>query len=169
MPSYSDEEDTSDGGDGSTEYYTDPPASPIEAERSPSPTPVGPLGRNHSYEGHSDNEEGPSSQSSQSTQRPGVQPSDEEDGEGRTPRKKSNARNGDRIPEFPNKGSDDELDALRLEISSQTTPPRLKPDPYAGWSPTKRKIMVLLRSKTPGEAVDIKRSIGEGISKIEMR
>lgn len=171
MPSYSDSGDTSDEGDGSTDYYTDPPDSPVEAELSPSPTPVGPLGRNHSYEGHSDSEGGPSSQSSQSTQRPRVQPSDEDEDK-RTPRKRPNVRNGDGIPESANKGSDDELDALRLEIQttlSVSTPPRLRPDPYAGWSPTKRKIMVLLQSRTPGEVVDIKRSIGEGVPRIEMR
>jgi hypothetical protein len=68
--------------------------------------------------------------------------------------------------------SDDELDVLRSELSSQiapTTPQRLRPDPYSGWSPAKRKIMVFIRSKTPGEEVNVKRSLGDGMSKMEIR
>ena len=164
--------DTSDDDDGSTEYYTDPPPdSPLE--RSPSPTPVGPLARNHSFEGHSDREEGPSSQLSQSTQRPNVRSSDEEGEDGRTPRRKSKLRSKDDVvPESLKKGSDDELETLRSEISSQVlthTPPRkLKPDPYAGWSPAKRKIMVILQSKNPGVEVN-KKVLGEDMTKLERR
>ena len=165
MPSRSPREDTSDDGGGSTEYYTDPPDSP--PERSPSPSSIGPFAGNHSYEGHSDLEEGPSSQS---TQRPKVRSGDKEDEDGRTP------RGGSKLPgrneKSPKQDSDDELDLLRSEFSSQTipfTPPKLKPDPYSDWSPAKRKIMVLIRSKSHGEEVNIKRSLGEGISKIEMR
>lgn len=166
MPSYSPIEDSSDDGDGSTEYYTDPPPdSPLEL--SPSPTPRGTFARNHSYEGHSDREEGPSSQS---TQRPGVQSTDEEDEDGWT--SIWGRRKDDNDSKSPKKGSDDELDLLRSEISSQITPftpPKLKPDPYSGWSPAKRKILVFVRSKTPGEEVNIKRSLSEGMSKMEMR
>lgn len=169
VPSYSPGEATSDEGDESTEYYSDQPPDP-SLERSPSPAPADPFGRNHSYEGHSDREEGPSSQS---TQRPKVQSSDEEDEEGRTPGGKCrlSRRNGS-VPNSAKKESDDELDFLRSEFSSQTipsTPPRLKPDPYSSWSPAKRKIMVFVRSRTPGEELNIKRSLGEGMSKMEMR
>ncbi|KAF9792092.1 hypothetical protein BJ322DRAFT_12066 [Thelephora terrestris] len=172
MPSYSMGEDTSDDGDGSTEYYTDqPPDSPLE--RSPSPTPMGAFARNHSYEGHSDREEGSSSQSSQTTQRPDVRSEDEEGEDGRTPRRKSKSRARDEsVPSTPKMDSDDELDVLRSELSSQiapTTPQRLRPDPYSGWSPAKRKIMVFIRSKTPGEEVNVKRSLGDGMSKMEIR
>lgn len=162
---------TSDDDDGSTEYYTDqPPDSPLE--RSPSPTQVHLLAKNHSYEGHSGHGEG-SSQSSQSVQRL-KDPSSDEDEDGQTPRGKSKrGRKGDTVPKSLEKGSDEELDGLRSEFSSQIapfTPPRkLKPDPYATWSPTKRTIMVLVRSKTPGEEVNVKRALGEGITKLEMR
>lgn len=167
-PPNSTTEDTSDDG-GSTEYYTDqPPDSPLG--RSPSPTPVRPLARNHSYEGHSEGEEGPSSQLSQATERPIVR-SGGEDEDGRTPRGKSKARNrDDSIPKTPKKDSDDELDALRSEFSPRDippTPPKLKPDPYSDWSPAKRKIMLHMRSKAPGEDVDVKRSLGEGMSKLD--
>ena len=163
-------QDTSDDDGGLTEYYTDPsPDSPLE--RSPSPTPVGPFARNHSFEGHSDREEGPSSQLSQSTQRPNVRSSDDEDEDGRTPRWKLRRRE-DVVPESPSKGPDDELEALRSEMSSQvlpyTSPRRLKPDPYTEWSPAKRKIMVVLQSKTPGAEVN-KKALGEGMTKLEMR
>jgi len=168
-----DTHDTSDD-DGSTEYYTDqPPDSPLE--RSPSP-PVHPLAKNHSYEGHSDRGEGPSSQSSQSTQKPKVQSSDEESEDGRTPKAKGKSRQrkrDDTVPKPSKRGSDEELEVLRSEFSSQivlSPPPRkLKPDPYAGWSPTKRNIMVFMRSKPPGEEVNIKRVPAEGTSKLEMR
>lgn len=162
--------DTSDDG-GSTEYYTDPPpGSPLE--RSPSPAPVHPFARNHSFEGHLDREEGPSSQS---TQRPDPRrPDDEESEDGWTPKGKSKSRRRDYVvPESPTPGSDPELEDLRSEFSSDIlpfTPPRkLKPDPYAGWSPAKRKIMVLFGSKTPGEEVNVRRSMGEGTPKLEMR
>lgn len=168
MPSYSSSEGASDD-DGSSEYYTDqPPDSPLE--RPPSPTPRGPFARNRSHEGHSDHEEGPSSQS---TQRPKARPSDEEGEDERTPRRRSKLPKRDNnVSKSPKKSSDDELDFLRSEFSSQiipSTPPKLKPDPYSGWSPAKRKIMVFVRSKTPGEEVNIKRSLGEGMSKMEMR
>lgn len=169
-----DVQDTSDDDDdgGLTEYYTDPPPdSPIE--RSPSPTPVGLFARNHSFEGHSDREEGPSSQLSQSTQRPNVWSSDEEDG--RAPRGKSKLQRKeeeDVVLKSPTKGPDDELEALRSEMTSQilpyTPPRRLKPDPYTEWSPAKRKIMVVLQSKTPGAEVN-KKALGEGMTKLEMR
>jgi len=169
IPPHSPREDTSDDDGGSTEYYTDqPPDSPLE--RSPSPTPTGAFARNHSYEGHSDREQG---SSSQSTQRPEVQTSDEEEEDGRTPRGKFKLRRrDDNVSEPRKKGSDDELDSIRSEFSSQvvpSTPPRLKPDPYSGWSPAKRGIMVFIRSKTLGEEVNVKRSLGEGMSKMEMR
>ena len=180
MPSYSPKEDSNevnDDGGGSTDYYSDqPPDSPLE--RSPSPTPVAPFARNRSYEGHSDREEGPSSQS---TQRPNVRFSDDDDddvvvvGDGRTPRGRSKLpKRGDSGSKSPKKSSDDEeLEFLRSELSSSqiipSTPPRLKPDPYSGWSPAKRKIMIFVRSKTPGEELNIKRNMGEGMSKIEMR
>ena len=163
-------QDMSDDGGGSTEYYTDQtPDSP--RERSPSPTP---FARNHSYEGHSHREEGPSSQSSQSTQKPEVQSDDEESGDGRTPRRKSKLRRrGDAVPRCPKGRSDEELEVLRSEFSSQiapSTPPRnLKPDPYAGWSPAKRNIMVFVQSKPLGEEVNVKRAMTEGMSKLEMR
>lgn len=169
MPSHSQRGDASDDGDGSsTEYYTDqPPDSPLE--RSPSPTPMGPFAKNHSYEDHSDRGEGPSSQS---TQRPEVLSSDEDE-ERRTPMRRFKSRQGDDSDsKSPQRYSDEELDFLRSEISSQTTPssrPKLKPDPYSGWSPAKRKIMVFVESKTTGEEINIKRSLGEGMSKIEMR
>jgi len=163
--------DASGDDDGSTEYFTDqPPDSP--RERSPSPTLTDPFTTNHSYEGHSDHGEG-SSQSSQSTVRPTVRP----DGEGenrRAPRGDSGRRGmDDAVPESPQEDSDEELEGLRSEFSSQTipyTPPRkLKQDPYTGWSPAKRNIMVFIRSKTPGEEVDVRRALGEGASKPEMR
>jgi len=166
-------QDTSDDG-GSTEYYTDPPpGSPLEY--SPSPTPVHPLARNHSFEGHLDREEGPSSQLSQSTQRPNARSDDEESEGGQTPckGKSKSRRRDDAVLESPMLGSDRELDDLRSEFSSDIlpfTPPRkLKPDPYAGWSPAKRKIMVLFGSKTPGEEVNVRRAMGEGTPKLEMR
>ena len=168
-------QDSSDDDDRSTEYFTDqPPDSPLES--SPSPTPMGLLARNHSFEGHLDRGEGPSSQSSsQSTQKPNVRSSDEEESEdGRTPRGESKSRRRDDVvPESPTLGLDDELEELRSEFSSQVlplTPPRkLRPDPYAGWSPAKRKIMVLFGSKTSGEEVNVRRAMGEGTPKLEMR
>jgi len=166
-------QDISDDGGGSTEYYTDqPPDSP--RERSPSPTPVHPFARNHSYEGHLDREEGPSSQSSQSTQKPKVRPNDEESEDGRTPRRKSKLRRRDgAVPRCPKNSSDEELEVLRSEFSSQiapSTPSRnLKPDPYAGWSPAKRNVMVFVQSKPAGEEVNVRRAMVEGTSKLEMR
>ena len=164
--------DTSDD-DGSTEYYTDQlPGSPLE--RSPSPTPVRLFARNHSFEGHAGREEGPSSQLSQSTQRPEIRSSDEESEDGQTPRGKSKLRRRDNaVPKLPTKSSDDELEVLRSEFSSQvvaSTPPRkLKPDPYARWSPAKRNIMLSIRSKTPGEEVNVRKVLSEGMSKMEMK
>ena len=160
--------DPSDDDDGSTEYYTDqPPDSPLE--RSPSPPPVHPFARNHSFEGHLDREEGPSFQSSQSTQRPNVRSSDDEREDVRTPKGKSKLQSRDDVVL---ESSDDELEDLRSEFLPRDlpfSPPRkLKPDPYAGWSPTKRNIMVVIRSKTPGEEVNIKRALGEGVPKLEM-
>ena len=158
--------DASGDDDGSTEYYSDqPPDSPLE--RSPSPALADTFARNHSYEGHSDHGEGSSSQSSQSTVKPMAQSSDEGESR-RTPKGKSKQRSMvDAVLE------DEELEDLRSEFSSQTmpyTPPRkLKPDPYTGWSPAKRNIMVVIRSKTPGEDVNVKRALGEGVSKLEMR
>lgn len=160
--------DASDDEDGSTEYYTDqPPDSPFE--RSPSSTPA-PYARNHSFEGHSDRDEGPS----QSTQNSKVRSSDEESDNERTPKGKSKLRRkDDGVPRSPKEGSDEELQVLRSEFSSQiipSTPPRyLKPDPYTGWSPAKRNVMVFIHSKAPGEEVDVKRALGEGMSKVEMR
>jgi hypothetical protein len=167
--------DPSDDDGGSTEYYTDqPPDSPLERSPSPTPTPVHPLAKNHSFEGHSNCEEGSSSQSSQSTQKPDVRSSDEESKDGLTPRGKSKSRRmDDSVPESSTLGLDDELEDLRSEFSSQIlpfTPPRkLKPDPYAEWSPAKRKVMVLFGSKTPGEEVEVKRVLGGGTPKLEVR
>lgn len=162
-------EDSSDEGDESTDYYTDqPPDSPLDS--SPSPSPVGLLTSNHSYEGHSDHEVDPPSQS---TVRPRPQSGDEENRDERTPRRKSKLHRRDSsTPESPVNESDEELDALRSELSSQiipSTPQKLKPDPFSGWSPAKRKIMILMGSKTPGEEVDVKRSLSEGMSKLEIR
>jgi hypothetical protein len=165
--------DISDDDGGSTDYYTDQaPGSPLE--RSPSPDPVHPLAKNHSYEGHSGREEGPSSQSSQSTQKPSLRLSDGEgNGEG-TPRAKGKWRErDDAFPKSAKDSSDEELEVLRSELSSQIvrpTPPReLRPDPYVGWSSAKRAIMVLMRSKAPGEEVDIRRVLGGTMSKLELR
>ena len=161
-----------DDDDGSTEYYTDqPPDTP--SERSPSPTPEHPFANNHSYEGHSDHEEG-SSQSSQSTVRPATRPGEEEGDNRQTPKGKSVQRGrDDAVPESPERDSDKELEDLRSELSSQIepfTPPRkLKPDPYTGWSPAKRNIMVFIRSKTPGEEVNVNMALSEGTTKLEMR
>ena len=166
--------DTSDDDGGSTEYYTDgPPDSPHERSPSPTPAPVNPLAKNHSFEGHLEQEAGPSSQSSEATQRPVVQPSVEGSEDGQTPRGKSQSRTrADPAPESSTQGSDDELETLRGEFlarNSPTSPPRmLKPDPYAGWSPAKRKVMVSFGSKAPGEEIH-KRILGEGITKLEMR
>ena len=166
--------DTSDDDGGSTEYYTDgPPDSPHERSPSPTPTPGGPLGKNHSFEGHLEQEGGSSSQSSEAAQRPAVQPNIEGSDDGETPRRKSQSRTGaNPAPESPTQGSDDELETLRgefLAANLPTSPPRrLKPDPYAGWSPAKRRVMVSFGSKAPGEEVN-KRVLGEGISKLEMR
>ena len=164
--------DASGDDDGSLEYFSDqPPDSPREP--SPSPALADPFATNHSYEGHSDHGEDSSLQSSQSTVKPIRRPDDE--GENRqTPRGKAMQRSTeDAIFESPEKESDDELEDLRSEFSSQPapyTPPRqLKPDPYTGWSPAKRNIMVFIRSKTPGEEVNVKRALGEGVSKLEMR
>lgn len=163
--------DTSDDDGGSTEYYTDrPPDSPLERSPSPTPAPVDPLARNHSFEGHLENEGGTSSEV---TQRPVVQPNTEGGEDGQTPKGKSPARTRDNpAPESPTPGSDDELERLRgefLPADLPTSPPRtLKPDPYAGWRPAKRKIMVFLGSKAVGEEVN-KRVLGEGMSKLEMR
>lgn len=169
---YDADDDDDDDDDGLTEYYTDPPDSPLE--HSPSPIPAHPLAKNHSYEGHLDRGDGSSLQSPQSIQKPKVGSSDEEEEDGRTPRRKSKRRaQDDAVAESPEKGSDEELDVLRSEFSSQVvphTPPReLRPDPYAGWSPTKRNLMVFIRSKTPGEEVNLKRALGEGTPKLEMR
>lgn len=165
--------DTSDD-DGSTQYYTDQPSDPT-LERSPSPTPMNPFAKNHSYEGHSDRGEGSSSQLPRSTQEPDVLSSDEGSGDGRTPRRKFKGRRGVDVvlARSPQKGSDEELEDIRSELSSQIvrcTPPReLRPDPYTGWSSAKRDIMILLGSKIPGEEVNLKRSLGEGRSKLEFR
>ena len=165
--------DTSEDDEGSTEYYTDqPPDSPFGY--SPSPTPVHPFAGNHSFEGHLGHEEGSSAQSSQSTQKPNNRSSEEETEDVRTPKGKYRSqRRGDAVPESPTLDSDDELEELLSEFSSQIlpfTPPRkLKPDPYAEWSPAKRKIMVLFGTKTSGEKVDVKRALGEGTPKSEMR
>ena len=161
--------DTSGDDDGSTEYYTDqPPDSP--RERSPSPALADPFIVNHSYEGHSDYGED-SSQSSQPTVRLMARP--EEDESRWTSKGKARQRSmDDAVPESPKMGSDEELEDLRSEFSQTVpyTPPRkLKPDPYTGWSPAKRNIMVFIRSKTPGEEVNVKRALGEGTSKLEMR
>lgn len=173
MPSYSVEENSSDDGDGSTEYYTDDEPDP-PFEWSPSPTPVHPLARNHSHEGHSDREEGPSSQPSQLTARPGIRSDDEGSVDGKTPKGKSKScRRDDSVPNSPKMDSDDELDLLRSELSSShitpPTPPRLKPDPYADWSPAKRKIMVFIRSKNPGEEVNVRKSLGGEMPRVEIR
>jgi len=172
MPSYSVEENSSDDGDGSTEYYTDDPTnSPFEW--SP-PAPVHPLARNHSHEGHSDREEGPSSQPSELTERPVIRSDDEGDVDGKTPKGKSKSRRrDDSVPNSPKMDSDEELDILRSELSSShitpPTPPTLRPDPYSGWSPAKRKIMVFIRSKNPGEEVNVRRSLGGEMSRVELR
>jgi len=165
--------DTSGGDDGSTEYYTDQ-LQDSPNERSPSPAPAHPFVMNHSYEGHSDHGEDPSSQSSQSTVKPTARPNGEGGENGRTPEGESVQRSMvDAVPESPQKGPDEELEDLRSEFSSQPepfTPPRkLKPDPYTGWSPAKRNIMVFIRSKTPGEEVNVKRALAEGTPKLEMR
>jgi len=158
--------------DGSTEYYTDqPPDSPLE--RSPSPALADPFATNHSFEGHLDHGEDPSSQSSQSTVKPMARAGDEDESRW-TPKGKSKQRGtDDAVPESPRKDSDEELEDLRSKFFSQSalyTPPRkLKPDPYTGWSPAKRNIMVFIRSRTPGEEVNVKRALGEGASKLEMR
>jgi len=162
---------TSGDDDGSTEYYTDqPPDSPREL--SPSPAPADPFATNHSYEGHSDHGEDSSSQSSQSTVRPMTRPDNEGESR-RTPKGKAKQRRmDDAVPESPKMGSDEELEDLRSEFSQTLpyTPPRkLKRDPYTGWSPAKRNIMVFIRSKTPGEEVNVKRALGEGASKLEIR
>jgi len=159
--------DASGDDGGSTEYYTDPPS-----ERSPSPAPAHPFAKNHSYEGHSDRGEGSSSQSSQSTVK--LKGRSDDEGENRqTPKGKFKQRSrDDAVPDSPGKGLDKELEALRSELSEivTSTPPRkLKPDPYGGWSPAKRNIMVFIRSKTPGEEVNVKRAPGEGTSKLEIR
>ena len=126
-----------------------------------------PFGQNHSYEGHSDEEEG-SSQPSQSTvrqiPRPRFEHSDEESEDGQTPKGKGKGRE---------RGSDEEFEVILTEFSSQTeprTPPRrMKPDPYAEWSPAKRNVMLLMHSRTPGVGVNVRRSLGEGMSKLEVR
>ena len=165
--------DASEDDEGSTEYYTDqPPDSPLE--RSPSPTPVHPFAKNHSFEGHLGREEGSSAQSSQSTQKPNIRSSEEEGEDVRTRKGKyKSQRRGDAVPGSPTPDSDDELEGLLSELSPQIlpfTPPRkLKPDPYAEWSPAKRKIMVLFGTKTLGEEVNVKRALGEGTPKLEMR
>ena len=165
-------DDDDDDDDGLTEYYTDQSLDSAP-ERSPSPTPAHLSTKKPTHEDHPDRGEGPSTQSSQSTQKQKIRSNDEEE-DGRTPRGKSKQwRKDDAAPKSPEKGSDKELEVLRTEFSPQIiprTPPReLRPDPYTGWSPTKRNIMVFIRSKTPGEEVNLKRALGEGTSKLEMR